>query len=79
MTVIEEYSGLIRLLDARDRLSGYPLGTVYADAAKAITELAARCQAAEDIVLAIDRDIGSDYKGPKVRKPTKLPQPIPRN
>ena len=49
MNVIEEYEGIIRLLDARNRGSGYPLpiGTVYADASKAITELATRCQIAE--------------------------------
>ena len=72
-------------------LRPYPLlSFVMADAITAITELTIRCQAAEkrcEIVeefellirqMAEEDSKDHDYKGPRVKKPTKLPGPPPR-
>ena len=70
------------------------LSFVMADAITAITELTIRCQAAEKRCEIVDEfellirqmaeedsaelPLDHDYKGPRVKKPTKLPGPPPR-
>jgi len=55
MTVIEEYADLIRRLKELDSYDWHSCDIAMADAAKAILELAERCQAAETRCNIVDK------------------------